>query len=394
MKKTTILFGAALGMMTTGCAKVEMNQVEQVEQAIVFQPVSGSQQVTRAESYDRNESFGSYAFIYNDKPTPGANHTTTDIPQLYISNEKISYCQADITNTFVADSWHGEHVYFWPKGENSLDFYAYAPYTDGTGSNAFAVTCDVESGIKITGFDVKDKNAGIDLLVADVAKSQSANTTNAAEQTQKGVPTIFHHKLTAVGFTFRTAQNYIQNPGSFNPGDVEITLNGYKTNEKVFCTGDYSQFRGNEDQVLSTVKWEGKSKRIRFEYKDLNQVLSEEAKGIDSHGRFGAENYVYLYMIPQVLHDEGEAEDEYLIVDYTVKTWYGTDQYDCSSYLATAKLKFSHAMDSDGNEINWLPNKKITYNIVFDLSQDLIYWDPIVEAWDTSAGTLTVGGNA
>ena len=39
---------------------------------------------------------------------------------------------------------------------------------------------------------------------------------------------------------------------------------------------------------------------------------------------------------------------------------------------------------------NWNINKKITYNIEIDLSSNIIYWDPTVEAWTEDNQTVTI----
>lgn len=66
---------------------------------------------------------------------------------------------------------------------------------------------------------------------------------------------------------------------------------------------------------------------------------------------------------------------------YTIKTY--TDATNYSEEEVTELI----ALHEIGN---WNINKKITYKITIDLSSNIIYWDPTVEAWAEDNQTVTI----
>lgn len=145
-------------------------------------PVKEEIQTKALVSFPTSSTFGSYAF----KIPAGKNYDNNSAEgTVYINNAEIGYDNE--TGYWKCDS----QTYSWPNDGGSLTFFSYSPY------GLAGVNCSCVNGITIDNYTVGTTLGDIssDILVADVAKDL---TQNQYAFGNKGVPTLFKHKLSRV----------------------------------------------------------------------------------------------------------------------------------------------------------------------------------------------------
>lgn len=392
MKKTYLIIAATALVALSACTKNEVRSISDEPSQITWQTVIGpksTKALVDGNAFDQKYKFKTYAF-YNANGTTWPGQNPEEKASLYIDNAEVEY-DATGDETFAANSWHADQVYYWPKG-GSLTFISYTLADNDANGNAKypdGVTCTPDDGLKVAGYNV-NTNKNLDFMVADIKSGQTANTTKEAGAAT-GVPTVFRHTLTQiVKFNVKTDQDY--KGDALAKGSKVVTVKSIKI-VNAFSKGNY-QMTNNASK--RTEKWSNLSESRNYEYKTSDGNPTEvTTTGVDLTNEqkafmpqpFDAPTYTFtgqteaekaLEKKTQAYIDAVKAvphiEFEYTIDTYTNATAHSIDNV--TEYVAL----------SDINTEGWGINKKITYNITISLAgaqnELIIYWDPKVEKWD------------
>lgn len=386
MKRSILLAAAAIAALA-GCSKVEVKSVDEAPARISWNAVVGKHSTkapVEGTTFSTGLSFKTFAF-YN------ANGTTWPVDaSLYIDNQEVNYYTAAVA-PFVANSWHTLTANYWPK-QGSLTFFSYS-FANNPVSFTGNLTCTAADGLKLVGYDVNETgNKNSDFMVADIKDGQRQNTTSAAGA-EKGVPTIFRHALTQiVGFYVTTEGDY--KGTSLAAGSKVIEVKSIKI-VNADSKGNYTM---TNNAVTRTESWGNQSDSKTYEYTPVagkSEALNTTAAELVNEQKiflpqdFAASGYTYTGV--SLLEKSLERQTvEYktkvtavghIELKYTIKTY--TDATNYSEEEVTELI----ALHEIGN---WNINKKITYKITIDLSSNIIYWDPTVEAWAEDNQTVTI----
>ena len=387
MKKSILLAVAAIAALA-GCSKVEVKSVDEAPARISWNAVVGKHSTkapVEGTTFSTGHSFKTFAF-YNANGTAWPTGAS-----LYIDNQEVSY-HAGAVAPFVANSWHTVTANYWPR-QGSLTFFSYS-FANKPVSFAGTLTCTAADGLKLEGYDVNATgNKNSDFMVADIKVDQRQNTTNAAGA-EKGVPTIFRHALTQiVGFYVETKDNY--KGAALAAGSKVIEVKSIKI-VNADSKGDYTM---TNNAVTRTESWGNRSDSKTYEYTPVagkSEALSTTAAELVNEQKiflpqdFAASGYTYTAGASllqkslerqTVAYKTAVAAVGHIELKYTIKTY--TDATNYSEEEVTELI----ALHEIGN---WNINKKITYKITIDLSSNIIYWDPTVEAWAEDNQTVTI----
>ena len=384
--KKVLFFALAAGVALVACTKNEVRPVN-VDQEITFQAVvnkASTKAMIDGNTYDTGNTFGTVAYL---EPASGSSTGTE-----YIPLSEVKY-----TDYY----WSTAKAYYWPV-QGSLSFMSYSPYKyQESGSTDVQVgVAPAYNKLTIANYNVA-AHQKTDLMVAEIQKGQKANSTQHGEW-QKGVPTIFHHKLSQiVAINFQTVDTE-------HPSTVKDYADGrdgsdslkYKSGDQQYFINEVSfkdtYFEGTYeyDGTASTVSesWtNGSSSSVASTgwYKET----SENESGKFSKGKIDTKSnqngsLEYLLVRPQTFTNTG-SKDQALYIKYTVRTYYKNDvlantagSYTDEVIETTVPLYKIHA---DGK---WNMNKKITYTI--SLTKQRIYWDPQVVNWEPESHTVEI----
>lgn len=387
MKRSILLAAAAIAALA-GCSKVEVKSVDEAPARISWNAVVGKHSTkapVEGTTFSTGHSFKTFAF-YNANGTAWPTGAS-----LYIDNQEVSYHAAAVA-PFEANSWHTGTVNYWPR-QGSLTFFSYS-FANKPVSFAGTLTCTAAEGLKLVGYDVNaTDNKNSDFMVADIKVDQRQNTTDAAGA-EKGVPTIFRHALTQiVGFKVETKDDY--KGATLAAGSKVIEVKSIKI-VKADSKGDYTM---TNNAVTRTESWGNRSDSKTYEYTPVagkSEALNTTAAELVNEQKiflpqdFAASGYTYTAgasLLQKSLERQTTAYKTavaavgHIELKYTIKTY--TDATNFSKEEVTELI----ALEEIGN---WGINKKITYKITIDLSSNIIYWDPTVEAWAEEDQTITI----
>ena len=341
-----IFYIAAACVALASCVKNEV-RVNAPDKEITFQTVSTKAGV----AFDKTHKFYSYAYFLDKGKTWDPNHTNA---QAYIDNALIAYESSPSGNY-----WAAAKPYYWPK-QGSLTFFAWTDDTPapsvGTGAD---VTCAHDTGIKITGYSVKD-NLNKDILVAEIAKDKTKNESVTGRDWTNGVPTVFRHALAKVEFEVNKRMAYENVTFKVK----SITLNNVSTK------GTFTQ--GSPDETTGW-KWSDWAETDNLTVFSSTTGMEVTQTANPAPAKFDALNSGdYSIVLPQ----DFDATPTLTIVYDIITSYTGTP--------VTETVTETKAL----NEIytsNWESKKKYVLGITLGLNE--IYWDPSVEAWETGAVT-------
>ena len=397
MKKTYLIIAATALVALSACTKNEVRSISDEPSQITWQTVIGpksTKALVDGNTFATDYKFKTYAFYNDNKSTwpTGAS--------LYIDNAEVKYYDATVEGKpFVANSWHADQVYYWPKG-GSLTFISYTIVNGDENNKATSypanVSCDATNGLKVTGYDVDvDANKNLDFMVA-YATGQTANTTSSANN-EKGVPTAFKHALTQiVGFNVTTKDDYkTEDNGVVKAGSYVIKINEIKI-VNPYNKGDYS-LKDNATGAWNSTQYPNAKGNYAYKTSDGNtaELSKDNAVSLTNDQKafmpqaFAEPNY-------SSASTKEEKEAAIQAVPH-IKLSYTTDYYredgttvaftdDVTEYVALS------AIHPDTK--SWGINKKITYNVTISLAgknnEYIIYWDPKVTDWENETGTITI----
>lgn len=328
MKK---FFTAALAIaVMAACTKNEI-VVSESTREITFQTIS-----TKATSgFSEDNHFFSFAYYLEKGKTWDANKA--DAVE-YLKNADISYDSAN-------KCWKNSTTsYYWPKA-GTLTFFAWSDNTPSPSVTNATVSCD-KAGIKFSQYYVMS-NINKDLLVADIAKDQSSNTTsfegNSGNTWKQGVLTQFRHIQSYLIFNVKTKNDYVGVTFKVK----SIYLNGVEVEK------DYSQATG----------WSNATKNGRI------PAFTGDTQVTNTGADLTPAADDYKYVLPQDFDG-----NQTLKIDYTITTNYGVEAVQNVSVEKSLKDLYPN---------NWEAGKKYTLTITFGLEE--ILWAPDVVDWEVGS---------
>ena len=380
MKAKFYLIAAAACAALAACSKNEVAPVD-VDQEITFQAVvnkASTKALIDDAPYPKGATFGSIAY----RESAGN--------QKYFGPEEVKY------NT-TQNYWSTATAYYWPV-KDSLTFMSYSPYKYQEAAYTSIPVAVVESynTLEFQNYNVED-HQDTDLMVADIKTGQKANTTQYGGTWQKGVPTIFRHKLSQiVAINFQTVDTQAPNTkkdyanghdGSagkeYAAGDQQFFLNEVSLRKTCFL-GSY-KYVASTNPVTVTEGWTKGSTAV-----DKTLWFTEPSPNVDGKFIKGAINPQrtkdtgenadnnYILILPQVFDNYSPGDEStvpHLYIKYTVRTYYAANGYSDEVIETSVPLYDIHNTNHD-----WKMNKKISYT--FSLTKQRIYWDPKVENWE------------
>ena len=387
-----ILIALAAGVALAACTKNEVRPVS-TDQEITFETAvykASSKALIATNKYPESATFGTVAY-----------RESSGTPK-YFGPAEVSY---NSTKYY----WSTATAYYWPVND-ALTFMSYSPfkYQESAHSSTAITVTDSYNQLAISNYDVA-AHQETDLMVADIQKGQQANTTQAGGTWQKGVPTIFHHKLSQiVAINFQTVDTQAPNTkkdyanghdGSpkkpYAAGDQQFFLNEVSLKNTCF-KGNYSYVYDDSSSPATTT--EGWEKAATTESSTL--WFTEPSEYRNAAGKFrGGEIYPhrtnetgapatnnYILVLPQTFESYTNKEDApHIYIKYTVRTYYSAaaDGYSDEVIEECVPIYDIHTSDR-----TWAMNKKITYT--FNLTKQRIYWDPSVKPWVDEDKTLDI----
>ena len=383
-----ILIALAAGVALAACTKNEVRPVS-TDQEITFETAvykASSKALIATNKYPESATFGTVAYRESS------------------GNSKY-FGPAEVSYNSTKHYWSTTTAYYWPVND-ALTFMSYSPYKyqeSDHSSTAIAVT-DSYNKLAISDYDVAAHQV-TDLMVADIQKGQMANTTQDGGTWQKGVPTVFHHKLSQiVAINFQTVDTQAPNTkhdyanghtgesgSEYEAGDQQFFLNEVSLCKTCF-TGSYEY---TYDDATSTVTKDAWTKGSTIVDKTL--WFTEPAAYTNAAGKFvGGEikpqrtkntgelaDNNYILILPQKFDTYAPGDEStvpHLYIKYTVRTYYSAEGYSDEVIEERVPIYDIHP--------TWAMNKKITYT--FNLTKQRIYWDPQVVNWDSESHTVEI----
>ena len=386
--KKYLLIAATACVALAACTKNEVKPVV-ADQEITFETAvykASSKALISTTTYPNTATFGTVAY---KESTGNAK---------YFGPEEVSY------NT-TQHYWSTATAYYWPKND-ALTFMSYSPFKyQETDYNSTAIDVDDSyNQLTISDYDVA-AHQETDLMVAEIQKNQTANSTQHVGW-QKGVPTIFHHKLSQiVAIKFQTvdtqAPNDVKDYANGNDGSAE---NPYEAGDQQFFInevslkntcfkGDYSYVYDASSSPVTTDGWTKKATTVSStlwftepsgDSNTTGKIMRGEInlqKTIDS-GSPATNNYILV--LPQTFESyTKKADAPHIYIKYTVRTYYSATGSSDEVIEERVPIYDIHTSDR-----TWAMNKKITYT--FSLTKQRIYWDPSVAPWETENQSVTI----
>lgn len=335
--KKILAIAALVAVALTSCVK---NETFAPAEEISFENFTlSSKALVNAGAFDTALTFGVFA-----------TNNGTDFS--FVNNDEVVY-----KTSF--SFWGFDPAKYWPTNAGApvdVDFYAYYPYNDNTGTEQ--VACDLTKGISIT-----DANLGTtigsqkDYLVAPVVVDKNVDNASA------GVDVVFKHIASLILFS---AQDVTEIP------DLQelVTINSI-TIKKVSTSGDYA----NTAAATVAGTWTPDTAD------DLGAITVN--KLVTTAGlELTSTTEKPVLVVPNTL----TADTEQVVINYTIADYtYGGFNFTGTTTDKIFDLK-AGAIDE------WEQGKKYVYNLKFKLTEELeITFNPTVTDWaDGGSADLNV----
>ena len=418
MKKFYSILAIA-AVAAVGCSKVEVNETPDVK--IGYQVAQYATQ-TKADDggllkemedlgVTSNQAFKSKAFLNADNGNGGHSFST--------------FYEESIAWNGTAKTWSpATKDYYWPNSPKSnLDFFSWYCYGVGDPTLTYSGT---SATMVWTNEAIPSK---ADILYADIAFHQVANTTSAnpygKDGVTEGVPTLFHHALAQVKFTAKIKDGCDKKVDSHDAnkytfwevelGSVAIAANKIHSNGTLTLTGADPDAN---DAAASITPWTSAVWTNASSPAYVNTATAwfttDAATGAAALTTTAA-NLIpdtsmgngYVAVRPQTI-----GNDVTLGFKMTIKTYYGADlasaktagvksteiidvvAYDGTTYDQAPNDIYTATgiqLNKLGSITEWEKNHKYTYNLIIDPSTNVILYDPAVEEWASeSTGTANI----
>ena len=384
-----ILIALAAGVALAACTKNEVRPVS-TDQEITFETAvykASSKALIATNKYPESATFGTVAYRESS------------------GNSKY-FGPAEVSYNSTKHYWSTTTAYYWPVND-ALTFMSYSPfkYQESTHSSTPIAVTDSYNQLAISNYDVA-AHQETDLMVADIQKGQKANTTQSGTW-QKGVPTIFHHKLSQiVAINFQTVDTQYPNTkkdyanghdgSSTKPyvaGDQQFFINEVSLKNTCF-KGNYSYVYDDSSSPATTTEgWtkdESSTESSTLWFIEPSEYQNAHGKFIggaitphrtDNTGALVTNDYILI--LPQTFDAYTSKEEApHIYIKYTVRTYYSTSGFSDEVIEERVPIFDIHS------DHTWAMNKKITYT--FNLTKQRIYWDPSVTDWGTENHSVNI----
>ena len=384
--KKNILIALAAGVALAACTKNEVRPVS-TDQEITFETAvykASSKALIATNKYPESATFGTVAYRESNA-------------EKYFGPEEVSYNRTQYY-------WSTATAYYWPV-KDSLTFMSYSPfkYQESDNTDTKLIVTPEYNKLTIANYNVA-AHQDTDLMVADIQKGQKANTTQIGGTWQKGVPTVFHHKLSQiVAINFKTVDT--QDPSTkkdyanghdgsstkpYVAGDQQFFLNEVSLKNTCF-KGSYSYVYDNSSKPATTTETWTKAttkESSTLWFTEPSEYQNAAGKFIggaitphrtDNTGALVTNDYILI--LPQTFDAYTSKEAApHIYIKYTVRTYYSAEGYSDEVIEERVPIYDIHP--------TWAMNKKITYN--FNLTKQRIYWDPQVVNWGSESHTVEI----
>lgn len=327
MNKKLFLMGIAATLMTA-CSENEPFDNSNGNSPITFDTYVGKQTRASQTTIDNLTDFGVYAYV------------KASTPFQLMDNEKISTTDGGTT-------WTYNNIKYWPEN-NSVDFFAYAPYKENWG--------DYTSATKSFTYTVPAASSAQEDLIAATSFQKNKGSNSGK------VNLLFKHLLSKIGFSAKLAAEYLT--AEVRVVNFEVLYKEGSVNSQntfTFATsGDSSG--SNEAGTWGTPAdnqfLAGKSGELITD----TVLITTDYKDLNTKGTATTPN-TYLMMLPQNV-DTGDIQAK---ITYTV------------TYTNPAAV-VTNTKTIDLPAVSWVMGKAYTYN--FSISMSQIIFDGItVDAW-------------
>lgn len=386
--KKYLLIAATACVTLAACTKNEVKPVS-TDQEITFETAvykASSKALISNTTYPEAATFGTVAY-----------RESSETPK-YFGPEEVSY-------NSTKHYWSTATAYYWPKND-ALTFMSYSPYKyqESGSTNVQVGVAHAYNKLTIANYNVA-AHQETDLMVADIQKGQKANTTQDGGTWQKGVPTVFHHKLSQiVAINFQTVDTQAPNDkkdyanghdgSSTKPyvaGDQQFFINEVSLKNTCF-KGNYSYVYDDSSSPATTTEgWtkdDSSTESSTLWFIEPSGYQNAAGKFIDGaitpHRTDNTGALVtndYILILPQTFDAYTSKEAApHIYIKYTVRTYYSAKGYSDEFIEERVPIYDIHP--------TWAMNKKITYN--FNLTKQRIYWDPQVVDWGSESHTVEI----
>lgn len=369
-----LLFAALAVVAMASCTKNELKVPATGTDAVIsFQPVVAN--ATKAD-YITNSTIAptgdpkssTFKFTVYAWYTDGAEmtaSTTIATATKYMDAVEVSYKARHDDGTPGATpgatkgqgGWSPATTYYWPKN-GYLSFDAYAP---SAASSDGDFSPNVEKGLQIANYTVKDLKQQYDLLYSTRTLNKTTST-GGNNDTYDGVDIKFKHALSAIEVTAKTYADYGTDAIKLNKVSI---LYAYKK-------GNFSQ-RMADAITEGTPAWDNQNTEVdEYVLYDAGATLSDGASLSQTPLKSPAISNAIL--LPQDFDHTTTTTGKIVSikVDYSIK---GT-----KGYLAqTQTFKLNTTTVSSAIQNGWEMGKRYTYNFIFSLEE--IYFAPQVAEW-------------
>lgn len=191
MKKYLWIFITALLLASCSAQETEEQASGSATASAVTYTVTTDDVTTRgaiantAEFLTDGRQFRVWAFMKKDGSSDEWTAMTSDYSETPLQAVDVTYV-AWRNEWLTYDADHNTVVYYWPRPEYKVNYYAVYPAADYFNTNS-----------KTLDYTVPAENTSVDLMYAT---RQGQRTGHERPQEKKAVPLIFHHALTQVSF--------------------------------------------------------------------------------------------------------------------------------------------------------------------------------------------------
>ncbi len=394
--KRFMLFIAMVGFVATSCSKTIVK--DEVETAISFSTESSklTRAIVQGDVYGDAQPFGVFAYAHQGN---GSDKLMDTVQVAKTGND-----------------WKSKvGKYYWPNDPTtSIDFYAYSPVINVNNDVALAD----HQKMTVTNFAQADNgsmsfsaythsNMYVDFMVATPVKGAtyvnpdgSINPTNGEPNVDDDndgvVPVVFKHQMSQIVFKVTTKEDYgddvhiaVQRIELHNILNTASYVQDYSDEYGAWTTDNNTKYDYTQTPVFPASADNGAAATDVFNH-TYSSAQDAQPDGYEIDATTGLTTKG-VTMIPQnmnkattpvVLGKDDLANEE---TGQMFKIVYSINGNGVASEVVTKHIPFyaKEVVDA-GTIVNWVPNKKITYNVVIGLNE--ITFEPSVTAWEDTAG--------
>ena len=362
--KKNLLYALTAVAMLTGCAKSDVvdSEINKEGNLIGF---STYKNISRGNPVDDNSefltkgnTFGVTAFINTEGVTSPYMGITTEGIEIISDGTKWTYANTS------------DQAY-WPTKDETLDFYAYAPYNH---PSITTKTFDKANGLTLEYTVPAEEAKQVDLMYASALEQTKPTDKNS-------VTLPFKHALTQVHFKVGTKTTNLK---------VDIAENGIQIHN-LKNSGSFNTKTETWTLDATTAAYTVTSDAVTGNYTDGTEANPYTKIGSDDKA---------LMLLPQgFVAGDGENTGAYLTISckiYQVLANGETKVYLHGSESAFADvtvgnssaISYTEEGEQSTSEI-WLRNKKVTYNLLFGAGDGVLFpieFATTVETWEDADG--------